>query len=408
MNGPMPTWLPLSSLTRPLPAHTDVLVIGGGIAGVLVARGLAAAGTDVVLVERRELNREASGGNAGSVHLQIAIHQLTGPDCSDAIERLAEESRLATRAAGLWRAMDDESGGRIHYHEIGGIMVAEDDVQFALLEQKHAIEQCAGLETHVLQGAEMRAVAPYLSPAVRGVTYCPREGHVDPLVAVPVLAADAVARGAHLRVHAEVRSITPTGARGGGPFTVTTSAGTIEARRVVNAAGAWAAEVGALAGLALPMVRMPLHVNVTEARQPMIGQFVQHIARRLTLKQSAAGTIIIGGGWPARENIDGHRAVTTWDSAAGNAAVAVDVIPSLAGVRLVRTWSAVTAWMHDVSPLLGEHARVPGLSTIVVGSSGYTMTPVFAEMLIEHLVHGTAPPTAYSPDRTPATYLSDA
>ena len=401
-------WLPLGSLTAPLPAQTDVLVIGGGVAGVLVARGLAAAGTDVVLVERRELNREASGGNAGSVHLQIAIHQLTGPDCSDAAERLTEESRLAARAAALWRAMDDASGGRIHYHEIGGIMVADDDAQFALLEQKHLIEKSAGLETHVLQGAEMRAVAPYLSPAVRGVTYCPREGHVDPLVAVPLLAADAVARGAQVRIHAGVRSITPTGPGGGGPFTVITDAGTIEARRIVNAAGAWAAQVGALLGLTLPMVGLPLHVNVTEAREPMVGQFVQHIARRLTLKQSAVGTIIIGGGWPAHEDREGGRASTTWDSAAGNAAVAVDVIPSLAGVRLVRTWSAVTAWMHDVSPLLGDHARVPGVSTIVVGSSGYTMTPVFAEMLVDHLTTGAALSPAYSPDRAAATPLINA
>jgi glycine/D-amino acid oxidase-like deaminating enzyme len=396
---------PLSALTRELPARTDVLVIGGGIAGVLVARGLAAAGVEVVLAERGELNREASGGNAGSIHLQVAIHQLTGPDTSDATERLTEESRLAARAAGIWRAFDDASRGRIGYHETGGVMVADTEAELALLRQKYVLEQAAGLETHVLQGAEMRSVAPYLSRAVRGVTYCPREGHVDPLTAVPVLAADAIAHGARIRVHAPVRALTPTGAQGGGPFVVKTEAGTIEARRIVNAAGAWAGEIGALAGVTLPMVRMPLHVNVTEARPPMVGQFVQHIARRLTLKQSPAGTIIIGGGWPARQDGPLLRPSTTWDSAAGNAAVAVDVIPSLREVRLLRTWSAVTAWMHDVSPILGDCARVPGLSAIVVGSSGYTMTPVFAEMLVAHLVNGTPLPVAYSPDRAPSNLV---
>ena len=153
------------------------------------------------------------------------------------------------------------------------------------------------------------------------------------------------------------------------------------------------------------MVRMPLHVNVTEARPPIVGQFVQHIARRLTLKLSPSGTIIIGGGWPAYDDGAHPRPATTWDSAAGNAAVAVDVIPSLAGVRLVRTWSAITAWMHDVSPILGDCARVPGLSAIVAGSSGYTMTPVFAEMLVEHLVDGTPLPVAYSPDRAPSNLV---
>ena len=404
----LPTWPALGPLTAPLPARTDVLVIGGGIAGVLVARGLAAAGTDVVLVERGELNREASGGNAGSIHLQIAIHQLTGPDTSDAVERLTEESRQAARAAELWRGMDDASGGRIHYHETGGVMIADDEVQLRLLREKHALEQAAGLETHVLEGAELRAVAPYLSPAVRGVTYCPREGHVDPLAAVPLLAADAVARGAQIRVHAAVTAITATGAAGGGPFRVQTTAGPVEARRIVNAAGAWAGSVAELTGTSLPMVRNALHVNVTEARPPMVAHFVQHIARRLTLKQTSVGTIIIGGGWPAHGALDDRRPTTTWDSAAGNAAVAVDVIPSLAGVRLVRTWSAEIAWMHDVSPLLGDSARVPGLSTIVVASSGYTMTPVFAEMLVSHLTTGAVLPAAYSPDRTPTSPLINA
>jgi len=54
----------------------DVLIIGGGIAGVSLADHLARAGADVLLVERGELNREASGTNAGSMHLQIAIHQF--------------------------------------------------------------------------------------------------------------------------------------------------------------------------------------------------------------------------------------------------------------------------------------------------------------------------------------------
>jgi glycine/D-amino acid oxidase-like deaminating enzyme len=365
---------------------------------VLLARGLAAAGVEVLVVERSELNREASGSNAGSVHLQIAIHQLTGPDTSDAIPRLTEESRLARRAAAIWRDLDHDSGGRIGYHEIGGVMVADDDAQLALLGEKHAIEAAAGLETHVLQGAEMRDVAPYLSPAVRAITYCPQEGHVDPLAAVPLIATEALGRGARIRIHAAVQAIEAEGA-GGGPYHVRTSAGAVRARRVINAAGAWAGEVGAMADARLPLVRLPLHVNVTEARPPLVGHLVQHIARRLTLKQSPSGTFIIGGGWPSHEQSPAARPVTVWSSAAGNAAVAIDVIPALQDVRLVRTWSGVTAWMHDVSPILGEVRGHPGLYGCVVGSSGYTMTPAFVELLVAHLTTGAQLPDAYSPDR---------
>jgi hypothetical protein len=61
----------------------------------------------------------------------------------------------------------------------------------------------------------------------------------------------------------------------------------------------------------------------------------------------------------------------------------------------------VTAWMPDVSPILGESVRVPGMSTCVVGSSGYTVTPVFAAMLVESLRHSEPLPAIYSPDREP-------
>src|SRR4029079_3729888 len=181
------------------------LIIGGGIAGVSLADHLARAGVDVVLLERGELNREASGTNAGSMHLQIAIHQfLGGLDAPGEAERRQEETRLAAEAAELWKALDDELG--LDFHVTGGLMVAETDEQLQLLRDKQPLEAAAGLETHILEGAELRSFAPYLSERVIGATYCPAEGHVNPLIAVPKLAALA---GVQTLPHAEVSGVEP-------------------------------------------------------------------------------------------------------------------------------------------------------------------------------------------------------
>ena len=74
---PVGGWLPHATLTAPLPASTDVVIVGGGLAGCLPCLLPGAARDRAVLLERGELNREASGTNAGSFHFQIALHQLT-------------------------------------------------------------------------------------------------------------------------------------------------------------------------------------------------------------------------------------------------------------------------------------------------------------------------------------------
>lgn len=393
-------WLGVAATGADLPTSTDVLIIGGGLAGAALTYYLAEEGVEVTLVERGELNREASGTNAGSMHLQIAIHQLSGRDTSGAEGRLIDEVRMAAEAARMWHDLADELQGPIDLHVTGGLMVAETAPELALLHAKQRLEARAGLETHVLEGEELREAAPYLADDLKGAAFCPLEGHVNPLVVVPLFALRAAERGAQIRTHAEVTAIEPLGRDGGAPFKVTSSAGTIQTQRIVNAAGAWSDEVAALVGLRLPLHRRGLHVNVTEPRERILKPLIQHIGRRLTLKQSANHTFIIGGGWPAQAENAPARYSTLWESAAGNAAVAVRVLPSLADVRVVRTWSGVMPFTDDLSPVVGESTRVPGMFTCVVSSSGFTMSPMIARMLAQQMTDSQGT-TVLSPDYLP-------
>jgi glycine/D-amino acid oxidase-like deaminating enzyme len=152
-------------------------------------------------------------------------------------------------------------------------------------------------------------------------------------------------------------------------------------------------------GIRLPIRAEGLHLNVTEPREHVLGPMVQHIGRRLTLKQSGNGTFIIGGGWPAAPEAPPKRYSTTWASTAGNVAVAVRVVPLLADVRIVRTWSGVMAFTHDLAPIVGESRQVPGFHTLIA-TTGFTLSPLMAQLLAESLATGaeTIPPE-YSVDR---------
>ena len=393
------SWPTQSELGGQLPESTDVLVVGGGLAGTALAYYLARQGVEVVLVERGELNREASGTNAGSFHFQIAIHQLTAAETESVRERLEIEVRQQVEAAEVWKGLERELDGPLGIHFTGGLMVAETEAQLRLLHEKRVIEEEAGLEIEIYEGDELRTFAPYLADDLTGASFCPQEGHADPALAAPLFALRAVEAGASIRTHAEVSAVEVDPDGGAHRFALTTAAGPIRAHRIVNAAGAWANEIAALAGLRLPLRSEGLHLNVTEPREHVLVPMVQHIGRRLTLKQTENDTFIIGGGWPARPEPRPRRYSTTWESMAGNVAVAMRVMPLLADVRIVRTWSGVMAFTDDLAPVVGESRRLPGYHTLVA-TTGFTMSPLMARLLAESMATGanTIPP-AYAVDR---------
>ncbi|MBX3099384.1 MAG: FAD-dependent oxidoreductase [Salinibacterium sp.] len=380
----------------------DVVIIGGGIAGAAIAYYLAKEGVEVELLERGELNREASGTNAGSFHFQLAIHQLTGNGTEADKDRLLSDARSSVEAYALWQGLGAELKADLGLHQTGGWMVAETEQQLAILREKHVLEEEAGIHTEVLTGRALRDRAPYFSDRVLGATYCDLEGHANPLVVAILFAQRAEEHGAHIRTHTEVFGIDIDEMSTAHRFSVRTNSGTIRARRVVNAAGAWGKDLAEMVGLHFPIRREGLHVNVTEARPQMLPSMVQHIGRRLTLKQTSHGSFIIGGGWPSAVSGYPRRYPTTWQSAAGNLRVALDVVPELETVRVLRTWSGVIAFTDDFSPIVGESALVPGYFACVA-TTGFTFSPIYAKQVAEQILEGShaSPfPERFALDRT--------
>ncbi len=383
-----------------MPHEVDVVVIGGGLLGSALSYYLSIQGVEVLLLERGELNREASGTNAGSFHFQIALHQLTANSSEAEEARLFGEVKLQLDAARLWAELEKELSADLGVHTTGGLMVAETKEELQVLRDKQRIEEMAGLETHVLTGSEMLDFAPYLSNSLSGIAYCPQEGHANPLIVGPIYAARAYENGAQVRTHCPVESIEIMGTSVPHRFAVRTPSGIIRCRRIVDAAGAWTSEVSSMVGLRLPMGLEGLHVNVTEPHEHFLNPMVQHIGKRLTLKQTSNDTFIIGGGWPARRENYPTRYSNYWDSAAGNIAIAVRVLPILKEVKLVRTWAGIWAYTKDFAPIVGESAIIPGFH-VAMAPTGFTLGPMVAKLLAESM-------TSRSPNRLiPAAYSTD-
>ncbi len=363
---------------------TDVAVIGGGLVGAATTFYLAAEGAEVLLLEADDLNTRASGTNAGSIHLQIAHAEFVALGEGWA-RRYAPTLRLLKASLQLWQGLGEVLGVDLDVKLAGGLLVATTDDQMRQIAAKAAIERAEGVETEVIDRATLRQLAPYLSDRAIGAGFCAMEGKANPLRATPAYAAAAEARGATIWTDAPVTAIDATT----GGYRLQTARGPVEAGRVVNAAGAQAAEIASMLGLSIGLQGFPLQVTVTEPLAPLIPHLVYSAADRLSAKQAANGTCLIGGGWPARLRRDGVLVVDP-ASITGNMATAASVIPGLAQARAVRTWTATVNGTADWRPLIGAVPGHPHFFLALFPWMGFSAGPMTAR-LVTDMVLGRAP-----------------
>lgn len=359
----------------------DVLIIGGGILGSSVAFYLSEEGIDVLLIERQEINSEASGKNAGTLHAQTQSY-LANEDMEQTCFTASIMIPYDLEAIKLWQQFQ-EIFEDLQLKIKGGLMIAETEAQLGLLQQKARMERSCGLDVEVLSREELQSLAPYLSRKVIGAAYTPVEGFVNPLSATRIIAESAVKKGARISSWTELKGL-KVGENG---FEALTNRGVISCKRVVNTAGPWSSWVASLLGMKFPINGFPQCMNVTEPAPQMVDHLIMHAGHRLSIKQAFNGNLIIGGGWPSEiDSITGSLQLL-YPSILGNIQVFLSVIPRLKNINLIRTWPAISPRTIDSLPLVGESPGVPGFYFAVM-HNGYTRGPLFAKLLSEYMVRG--------------------
>jgi glycine/D-amino acid oxidase-like deaminating enzyme len=366
-----------------------VVVIGGGITGCAAAYFLAREGADTMLLDRAELNMLASGRNAGGVHGQIQ-HEPFFELGETWARAFAPSLRLMHDSAALWQQLDDELDGRLEVDLCGGLVVALDDAQLDALARKAAIEHEFGNPVVLLSRDELGVRAPYVSDRMAGGLYCAAEGKANPLGAAGALAEAAERDGAVIRRHTDVVGVEVTS----GGYRLSTTVGDVECERVVVCAGVESGAVTRLLGIDLPLEPYPIQLAVSAPVPRLVAHLVYFAGGRLTLKQTRRGTVLVGGGWPADEDDETGELRVSTRSLRANVRQAVEVVPALRAVPLVRTWTGVCPGTADHRPLLGE--VLPGLVVAVFPFLGFTCGPVMGQLAAE-LVVGRQPPVDLAP-----------
>ncbi|MFW5678137.1 MAG: GcvT family protein [Rhodosalinus sp.] len=227
---------------------TRVAVIGGGVVGCSVLYHLTKLGwSDVMLIERSDLTSGSTWHAAGG------FHTLNGDTNMAALQGYTIR---------LYKELEEITGMSCGLHHVGGVTLADNRDRFDMLLAERAKHRYMGLDTHIVGPEEIARIAPITNlDGIIGALYDPLDGHLDPSGTTHAYARAARMAGAEVVTHCMVRE---TNQRADGSWDVVTDKGTVHAEHIVNAAGLWAREVGAMAGIYFPLHPMEHQYVVTD------------------------------------------------------------------------------------------------------------------------------------------------
>ena len=349
----------------------DVIIIGGGIHGCSTALHLCLRGLKPLLIEKDYAGRHASGVNAGGVR-QLARHVAEVP--------------LSVASMELWERIADLVGDDCGFESHGQVLVAESEAELAQFSARVDDLRLRGF-THeeLIDRAELERLVPAVSDSCPGGVVSRRDGAADPFRTTQAFRRKAAALGADVREGVRVLGLE----RQGGLWRVATSAGEFQAPIVVNAAGAWADRIAAALGEPVPLEVMALMLMVTARVPAFIEPVVILRGRKLSFKQLANGTVVIGGGHQGRADRDTNATVIDWAKLAISARTVWELFPAMRGTEIVRAWAGIEARLPDDIPVIGPSAKAEGVyHQFGFAGHGFQLGPVVGALMAELIATG--------------------
>jgi 4-methylaminobutanoate oxidase (formaldehyde-forming) len=371
---------------RELPTAARIVVIGGGVGGASVAYHLSELGErDVLLLDRDELTSGSTFHSAGLVGQLRADPTLT---------------RMNSYSVELYRSLQ-AGENPVGWTENGGIKLASSPDRLQEIRRQIGWARSFGLPLHEISAAEAAERFPLLSTeGVLGAAYLESDGYLDPSQLCYSLAASARAGGVTIRTHTRVVGIDSEGGRITG---VRTDRGDVACEVVVNCGGMFAAEIGRLAGVRVPLIPMSHQYLVTDAFLPPGSDPLPTLRDPdlLVYYRQEVDGLVMGGyerdpaPWSATESsydeidpsFNGRLLKEDWprfEEIATNAAVRV---PAMADVGVRRIINGPEAFTPDNEFILGE-TEVAGLFVAagfcahgIAGAGG--IGKVMAEWIVE-------------------------
>lgn len=354
----------------------DVVIIGGGIVGSSIAYHLTAAGCRNVLVIERETQqgKGSTGKSMGGVRAQFST---------------PVNIQMSLYSIPFYASFEERLGHPCGYRPQGYLFCATSDKHLAYLRANYERQVAMGLKNvRLISADEIRKMFPQLrTNDIVGGSFCSTDGFVDPYSAMIGFMTWAADHGAKLWKDARVTGISKNGIRIAG---VQTSKGDVSTRTVVNAAGAWAAEIAKFAGVDLPVQPLRRMLVPTEPfdQFPHNAPMIIDMSNGFHFRPEALGFLLA---WNDPEETPGYK--TDFDPAFIEKILtrAADRVPCFENVAVnpKRAWAGLYEMTPDHHPILGPVTEVPGFF-LANGFSGHGVmhAPATGKILSDLILTG--------------------
>lgn len=395
------SWMPGGVRAQNRMIETEILIIGGGMAGSATALQLARHGRNVTLVERGEIASEASGQNMGG---------LGGAGWGN-MPNL--QSYLTMGSLEIFKELQIDMGYDMEFRLSGSITGIHTEEQLNYLEGRLHAQQSNGYSGELLTPKEASTIEPEVNLELPAYMYDPGRGQADPVKSTRAFAHAAEAAGASIHTG---RNVTAIAIQGNGEYSVQTEDEEYRCQILILATGSWCGPVGKMLGLDIPILPVRGQMWATESLPPRFVHRIssaessfawsrdngadektppnlthkggQRLTRHLYGRQRRNGEIIFGGD---REDV-GYN--TTPDPAGieVNKRHASEIVPLVADLPIARTWAGLMPFSLDGSPIIGKIPLRDNLYIVSgLASSGFGRGPMAGKLAADYIYSGHMP-----------------
>jgi sarcosine oxidase, subunit beta len=374
--GPLRRWRVMRSAD--LRPSYDVVIVGGGVHGLAIAYELAKRGVRKVgVLEKAYIGAGASGRNTAIVRSNY---------------RTPEGVAFYDESVHIYEQLSVELGFNVLFSQHGHLTLAHTDSAVTGLRVRAEVNQLLGVDSVVIGRDEIRKLAPALDLSdhprypIQAALYHPPGGIIRHDAVVWGYARRAADMGVEIHQGIEVTGIDLVDGRVAG---VRTDRGPIRAGTVVNATAGWASTIADMAGVRLPIVTHPLQALVTEPLKPFLDPVLVSATLHVYVSQTDRGELVIGAEIDPYASYSNRSTLGFMETSAAHV---LELLPCVAGVRVLRQWAGICDMTPDFSPIIGTVPDVPGFVLDVGwGTYGFKAGPVAGRRVAELIATGRTP-----------------